>query len=143
MMRRLITALLLIATVAGPQWCCCRVRADEDATKAVAAQHAPAIHKSCCAAKAGGDAETPAPAGDHSCPCRKQSQDVPNVGGMSEAAASTLRSPADFGQLLFLDASTCSVEATVSECFKPSCPASLPVKLSGYELLRAYHVWRC
>lgn len=143
MMRRLITALLLIATVAGPQWCCCRVRADVHATRTVADQQAPAIHKSCCAAKAEGDAEKPARGGDHSCPCREQTRDVLNVGSVSEVTASTLRSSSDLGPLLFLNASTCSVEATVSERSKPSCTAAPPNKLSGYELLRAYHVWRC
>lgn len=143
MMRRLITALLLIATVAGPQWCCCRVRADEDAAKAVTAQQAPAIYKSCCAAKTEGDAETPASEGDHSCPCREQSRDVLNVGGVSEVTAITLRSSADFGQMMFLNIAMCSADVTVSECSKPSYPSSTPTKLSGYELLRAYHVWRC
>lgn len=143
MFRPFITAMLLIATVIGPQWCCCRVRADAGEVKAEVVNHDLVIKKSCCTQKLEGESEKKSPTENHSCPCRQHSQDLMNASGTTEVATGSSQSSHSVWEMLVLDASCCVAQATMPTVQPMTLPDDSPAPLGGRDLLRAYHILRC
>lgn len=143
MFRLFVTAMLLIATVIGPQWCCCRVRADAGEVKAEVAHHDPVIKKSCCARKLEGESEKKSPSENHSCPCRQHSQDSMNADSTRAVAGSSAQSSHSVWEMLVLDASCCVANTTMPTVQVMPSSDGAPAPLGGRDLLRAYHILRC
>lgn len=143
MFRQFITAMLLIATVIGPQWCCCRLRVEASEIKAEVAHREPVVKKSCCARELASDSEKKSPVENHSCPCRQHSQDLMHATGTTEVAVNSAQSSHSVWEMLVSDASCCVANATMLTVHRMVFPDAAPAPLGGRDLLRAYHILRC
>lgn len=140
MFRTLITAVLLITTVAGPNWCCCRMRQWLAGSAAVASQNGQEMLPSCCTrgGSRGNDRQAPS---HRSCPCKHRSVFAQSSSDNAELQ-DVLRSGDRVWELLLLDIST-----TVATLLMPPFPLESCLEstagLGGRDLLRAYQVMRC
>lgn len=141
MFRKLITALLLIAMVAGPQWCCCKMHQWLAGSALAASQTGEAILPPCCTRSGSSGSDRQAPSDRSSCPCKQRSV-IAQSTSTTEAVQDLLRSADRVWELLILDASMMVV--SVSEPYLPSkfAGGSVPV-FGGRDLLRTYQVMRC
>lgn len=141
MFRKLITALLIIATVAGPQWCCCTMHQWLAGSALVASQNGGTRLPPCCTHSGSSGSDRQAPTDRSSCPC-KQRSDIAQSNSTTEAVQDLLRSTDRVWELLILNAST--LAGSLSEPYLPTkfAGGSAPV-FGGRDLLRTYQVMRC
>lgn len=140
MFRKLITMLLLVATVAGPQWCCCKMR-QWLAEPALAASQPAGVLPACCTRSHAQGSEKQLP-GKPSCPCKQRTRDITQSAPTSDVVQDLRRSAERIGESLFLDA---LLSAALSEPCLPSkfTDGYPPAPLGGRDLLRAYQIMRC
>lgn len=140
MIRKLITTLLLIATVAGPQWCCCTMRQWLAKSSLVASDTA-VVLPACCTRSPARGSEKQLP-GKPSCPCKQRTRDIVQSAPASDVVQDLRKSAERIGELLFLDASFSEVlsDPCLPSRFADGC---FPAPLGGRELLRAYQIMRC
>ncbi len=146
MCRRLLVTVLLLTTVLGPQFCCCKLGAwltNAGTTAQDASQPGNFVVGSCCHRSALAPAGRSTPGNKHSCPCKKQSRDWVQTATIADASLGTLWASGSLWESLVTGAPT-----TISGLIKPNTVSSLafPAEdavLSGRDRLCSYQTFRC
>ena len=141
MLRRLLVALLLLTTVLGPQWCCCRLRCQLANAFGISQQSNGATRASCCTRVPLERSRREHPGKDHSCPCKQGTRDF----ALSSSIESAQELQRTFNQeweafaVSLLSASDL-LESSLCPAFRETLSVA---SLGGRDLLRTFQVLRC
>lgn len=143
MFRKALIAVLLLATVCGPQWCCCRLRqwlAESVPAGSLSKQAGLPI---CCTHGGSGKGRDRIPGNPTPCPCKQRSRDVvqstTSFGVMQDLLESTAR------VLDWLSGEIAATSNGFGEFDLQAIAAETKdfCSLGGRDLLRVYGVLRC
>lgn len=146
MIRAGLIAYLLLATIAGPAWCCCTLaRAVSSALQTSASEESTAPYSCCCPhgltapEERGSENEPTNP--HEKCPCQESRTLQPGMVDAIDVTEHSLK-PLSFG---VVDSFISSVSITVSRIPEEASAFYGPgfLHFSGRDLLSAYQILRC